>query len=99
MPELPEVETTLRGIKPHLLKQTVRDVIIRHSQLRWPIPLNLKQKLVGQTLKKLKRRGKYLLFEFKTGSLILHLGMSGRLRVHKSETVAKKHDHVDIYFG
>lgn len=99
MPELPEVETTLRGIKPHVLKQKVVDVIVRHPSLRWPIPPDLKKELVGQTVLNIERRAKYLLFTFETGTLILHLGMSGRICVLTKPLPAKKHDHVDICFG
>lgn len=99
MPELPEVETTLRGIKPFLAKQKVTKVIIRHPHLRWPIPKDLKRNLQGQVLETIQRRAKYLLFHFTTGTLILHLGMSGRLRVLSAPCPAKKHDHVDICFA
>lgn len=99
MPELPEVETTLRGIKPHIANHAITDVIIRHPSLRWPIPLDLKNKLQGEVIRKLKRRGKYLLFEFNSGTLILHLGMSGRLKIHTTFSPPQKHDHVDICFN
>jgi len=68
MPELPEVETTLRGLAPHLTGQVVADVIVRNAQLRWPIPQNLGQLLRGQTVRNLKRRAKYLLLEFDHGT-------------------------------
>lgn len=99
MPELPEVETTLRGIKPHLVGQKVINVTVRHPRLRWPIPSDIKNHLEGQTIRRLYRRGKYLLFEFKHGTMILHLGMSGRLCVLSKPTPAQKHDHVDIHFA
>jgi formamidopyrimidine-DNA glycosylase len=99
MPELPEVETTLRGIKPHIIHQEIVTVIVRQPRLRWPIPTDLKQQLEGQTLQKLTRRGKYLLFTFPTGTLILHLGMSGSLRVLAQAMPPQKHDHVDIGFA
>lgn len=99
MPELPEVETTLRGIKPHINKQTVTDVIIRHPSLRWPIPADLSKKLKNQQLRKVYRRAKYILMEFDTGTLLLHLGMSGRVRILLEPTPPQKHDHVDICFG
>jgi len=99
MPELPEVETTMRGVKPHIIEQKITDVIVRHPRLRWPVPPDLKQHLVGQVLHKLSRRNKYLLFHFANGTLILHLGMSGRLRVLAENAPANKHDHVDICFG
>ena len=98
MPELPEVETTLRGIKRTILRQTVKSVTLRHAKLRWPIPSHLNELLAGQKLKTLKRRAKYLLLGFPNGTVILHLGMSGSLRVLKEDTPPKKHDHVDIIF-
>jgi formamidopyrimidine-DNA glycosylase len=96
MPELPEVETTLRGIAPHLNKQRVADVVIRNPKLRWPIPGNLPELLRGQTIRELRRRGKYLLVEFDHGTLILHLGMSGSLRIQPEGTTVEKHDHFDL---
>lgn len=99
MPELPEVETVMCGLKPHLEGAVVEDVIIRHSQLRWPIPLNLKNCLQQQTILYLARRGKYLLITFASGTLIIHLGMSGSLRIVSSATVVRRHDHVDVVFS
>lgn len=99
MPELPEVETSLRGISPHLLNQKVVDVIIRHPHLRWPIPANLKSELIGQSVNNMTRRGKYLLLSFASGTLIIHLGMSGRLCVLEDKLAPKQHDHVDICFA
>lgn len=99
MPELPEVETTLRGIKPHIHHQTIKSTIIRHPRLRWPVPINLAHHLEGQRLNNIHRRGKYLLFHFDTGTMILHLGMSGRLRILLKEVPPQKHDHVDIIFS
>lgn len=96
MPELPEVETTLRGLAPHLEGQTVADVVIRHPQLRWPVPHNLPGLLRGQTIRGLHRRAKYLLVEFDHGTLILHLGMSGSLRILPAKTPPEKHDHFDL---
>jgi formamidopyrimidine-DNA glycosylase len=96
MPELPEVETTLRGIAPHLTNQVIADVMIRQPQLRWPVPLNLPALLRGQSVLDLQRRAKYLLVRFKHGTLILHLGMSGSLRILTTPTPPDKHDHVDI---
>lgn len=99
MPELPEVETTLRGIKPHIIDQKVIDVIVRHHQLRWPVPADLKNQLQNKVIKSLRRRAKYLLFETDNGTLILHLGMSGRVRILSEPVAAGKHDHIDIYFS
>ena len=98
MPELPEVETTLRGIKSHIIHQKIVDIVIRHPHLRWPIPPQLKAELLHQTVQRLYRRGKYILFEFKSGTLILHLGMSGRLRILSAKEPPQKHDHIDICF-
>lgn len=97
MPELPEVETTLRGIAPHIVGQRIVDIKVRCPQLRWPIP-PLKKVLQNEILQRVWRRGKYLLFGFKNGTLILHLGMSGRLRILSEHVDAQKHDHVDIIF-
>jgi len=99
MPELPEVETTLRGISPHIKNQTVSQVTIRQAKLRWPIPENLPEQLHQQTLISLTRRAKYLLFHFEAGTLLIHLGMSGSLRVIKESIPAEKHDHIDITFN
>ena len=96
MPELPEVETTLRGITPHIQDKKIKNVVVRQQQLRWPIPTNLDKTLKNQKIKKIKRRAKYLLFETEVGHIILHLGMSGSLRVVTSEAQPNKHDHVDI---
>jgi formamidopyrimidine-DNA glycosylase len=99
MPELPEVETTLRGIKSSVLNQTITHVIVRHRGLRWPIPTGLEKTLQNQTVRQLSRRGKYLLLTFDHGTLILHLGMSGRLRILSDAIPPQKHDHVDIHFS
>ncbi len=96
MPELPEVETTLRGLSPHLQGQRIKQAIIRNANLRWPIPDNLSAMLRKQTIQALNRRAKYLLLECDDGTLILHLGMSGSLRVLPANTPAEKHDHFDL---
>jgi formamidopyrimidine-DNA glycosylase len=96
MPELPEVETTRRGITPHIEGRTITDVIVRQAKLRWAVPANLKQLLKGQVINKVSRRAKYLLLATANGTLILHLGMSGSLRIVAPETLPEKHDHVDI---
>lgn len=96
MPELPEVETTLRGLAPHLLGRRVIAVAIRHPQLRWPVPDNLNALLAGKAINGVRRRAKYLLVEFDNGTLILHLGMSGSLRILPAGTPAEKHDHFDL---
>jgi formamidopyrimidine-DNA glycosylase len=95
MPELPEVETTLRGIKPHLEGQKVSRFIVRHHGLRWPVSPDL-HKLAGQQIQSLERRAKYLLLNFPKGTLILHLGMSGSLRILTQDSPPRKHDHIDI---
>ena len=95
MPELPEVETTLRGIEPHLLNQRVARVIVRDRRLRWPVPEEV-SKAEGQLITHLDRRGKYLLLKLQEGGLIIHLGMSGSLRILQHPTAPEKHDHVDV---
>src|SRR3989338_3868791 len=99
MPELPEVEITLRGLARHLTGQTIAKVVIRNARLRWPIPKNLPKLLHGKTIRALKRRGKYLLVEFDHGTLILHLGMSGSLCILPAKMPAEKHDHLDLVLG
>lgn len=96
MPELPEVETTCRGIAPHVEGQTVRDVVVRQPRLRWPISPRLKKELRGAVITAVRRRGKYLLLESAAGTVLLHLGMSGSLHVVSADTAAEKHDHVDF---
>jgi formamidopyrimidine-DNA glycosylase len=99
MPELPEIETICRGINPVILKQKTKSVIVRNHKLRWPIPKKLPQILIGQTIQKIKRRGKYILLETKTGTLIIHLGMSGNLQIKPKNHVLAKHEHVNIVFA
>lgn len=95
MPELPEVETTRRGIAPHLLGRRIKNLEIRQRRLRWPIPLSLIKALPGQTIHAIERRAKYLLIHTEPGSALLHLGMSGSLRVLDQHTPPDKHDHYD----
>lgn len=95
MPELPEVEVSRLGISPHIVGQQIVAIRIHEKRLRWPIPDQVQQ-VVGQRLNGVRRRAKYLLLETDAGSLILHLGMSGALRVVPKETTLKKHDHVEI---
>ena len=83
MPELPEVETTKRGISPHIENRRVEEIIVRQKKLRWEVPNNLNRDLVGKIIFTVKRRGKYLLLASDNGTLIIHLGMSGRLRIVK----------------
>ncbi|KAB0759508.1 bifunctional DNA-formamidopyrimidine glycosylase/DNA-(apurinic or apyrimidinic site) lyase, partial [Pseudomonas aeruginosa] len=96
MPELPEVETTRRGIAPYLEGQRVERVIVRERRLRWPIPEDLDVRLSGQRIVSVERRAKYLLLGAESGTLISHLGMSGSLRLVESGTPASRHEHVDI---
>ncbi len=96
MPELPEVETTRRGIAPHLQGRRIARVIVRQPRLRWPVPRNINSETAGATVQAVQRRGKYLLLTLDGGTLILHLGMSGSLQVLAADTPAGKHDHLDI---
>ena len=95
MPELPEVETTRRGIKPYIDQQIVTEVIVRQPKLRWPVPLEIKQ-MEGQQVESVTRRGKYILLETPAGTALIHLGMSGSLRIVDAGTDCEKHDHIDI---
>lgn len=99
MPELPEVETTRRGVSPHIEGRRLTAVEIRQPKLRWPIPVHAVEALVGLDLLSVSRRGKYLMFHFETGWLISHLGMSGSLRIIKSNEPPLFHDHFDLFFG
>jgi len=99
MPELPEVETTCRGIAPHINNQSVERVIIRQDRLRWPVSTEIGQLLPGQKILNVYRRAKYLLIETGNGTLIIHLGMSGSLRVVDPKQIPEKHDHIDIVFN
>jgi formamidopyrimidine-DNA glycosylase len=96
VPELPEVETTRCGISPYIEGQQINKVTIRNYSLRWPIPATLPKLLEQQLIHKITRRAKYLLFHCDSGTLILHLGMSGSLRILESSENVNKHDHVDI---
>lgn len=98
MPELPEVETTRRGIEPYIKGQTIEVVIVRQPALRWPVPDDI-HLLEGSAVEEIKRRGKYLLIRTAAGSALLHLGMSGSLRVCSPLTPVEKHDHVDFVFA
>jgi formamidopyrimidine-DNA glycosylase len=96
MPELPEVETTRRGIAPHVRNRRVAAVVVRCSRLRWRVPSALMRELPGCTIRAVRRRAKYLLLDAGEGTVIVHLGMSGSLRVVPAATPPQKHDHVDI---
>lgn len=98
MPELPEVETTLRGVAPHLVGRKIMEITVRDRRLRWPVPDRIHD-LAGRKIDSARRRGKYLLFETGAGTLLLHLGMSGSLRIVDPDTPWRKHDHVGILLG
>ena len=98
MPELPEVETTRKGIAPYVVGETIKKIVVRQPQLRWRVPEKLQKNLSGATIHKLSRRAKYLLFYTDNGCLIMHLGMSGSLRLLTTSVTATKHDHVDLIF-
>lgn len=96
MPELPEVETTRRGLAPHVEGRRVTTVTLRRPDLRWPIPPEIHERLPGQRIDAVRRRAKYLLLDTAAGSALLHLGMSGSLRVLPAATPVSAHDHVDL---
>ncbi len=96
MPELPEVETTRRGVEPHCRNRVVRGVIVREPRLRWPVPEQLASLLTGQVIQAIERRAKYLLFRTASGSVLVHLGMSGSLRIVPSDAPPGRHDHIDV---
>jgi formamidopyrimidine-DNA glycosylase len=96
MPELPEVEVTRRGVAPHIEGRIVRAVVLRRAGLRWPFPPALPHLLQDRTVLRTGRRGKYLLLHFEHGTLIIHLGMSGHLRVLAPGIAPEKHDHFDL---
>jgi formamidopyrimidine-DNA glycosylase len=98
MPELPEVETTRRGLLPHLVGRRIRGAVVRNGNLRWPVPRDLPRRLRGEELLAIRRRGKYLLFDCRRGHLLVHLGMSGRLTLVPEGAPARLHDHVDVQF-
>jgi formamidopyrimidine-DNA glycosylase len=99
MPELPEVETTRLGLAPHSVGLVVADICVRNSRLRWPVDASLTLRLRGQRLLAIDRRGKYLLWRFETGVLLIHLGMSGSLRVIAQDEPPRVHDHIDLVFA
>ncbi|MDH5834483.1 bifunctional DNA-formamidopyrimidine glycosylase/DNA-(apurinic or apyrimidinic site) lyase [Luteimonas kalidii] len=99
MPELPEVETTRLGLAPHVEGRRVHAVVLRRPDLRWPIPPEVPDLLPGQRIEAVRRRAKYLLLDTVAGSALLHLGMSGSLRVLPAATPVREHDHVDLVLG
>lgn len=98
MPELPEVETCRSGIAPHIVGKRIATVVVRERRLRWPVPAELESVLTEQVIVDVQRRGKYLLLCADTGTLIVHLGMSGRLCIVSSRCKPRKHDHIDLQF-
>lgn len=99
MPELPEVETTRRGIEPFLVNHRIQSARIHDTRLRWPVPADLSEHLTGATPMAVDRRGKYLLIRFAQGTLMVHLGMSGSLRIIKDGSPRLRHDHVELDLG
>lgn len=99
MPELPEVETTLRGVAPHVLTRRIVALQVYDHRLRWPVPADLPKKVVGRTIDAAERRAKYLLFRFGSDALLVHLGMTGSLRIHREPPPRRPHDHVDLVFA
>ncbi len=99
MPELPEVETTRRGIREPLVGQTVGGCVVRNGRLRHGVPENIGDFFRGEVLRDVRRRAKYLLLDFETGSLIVHLGMSGSLRIVAPGEPPGRHDHIDLIMG
>lgn len=96
MPELPEVETTRRGIAPIAAGRTVRSLRVYDPRLRWPVPGTLAKRIVGHRIEALERRSKYLLFRFAAGTLLVHLGMTGSLRAFTHAPPRRSHDHIDV---
>jgi formamidopyrimidine-DNA glycosylase len=96
MPELPEVETTKQGIKPHMEGQIICGIRVRNPNLRLPIPINIDELCVGKKINAITRRAKYILIQLSAGYILVHLGMSGHLRIVPSTTKPEKHDHVDL---
>src|SRR5215207_224885 len=96
MPELPEVETTRRGIEPHVVGQRIVALSLHEPRLRWRVPDSLPAQVAGQKILLAGRRAKYLLIELESGTLLLHLGMSGSLRVLPAQTPRLTHDHFDL---
>ena len=98
MPELPEVETSRKGLEPHIIGRKVTALVVRYWQLRWPIPRDLPALLAGHKLQAVERRGKYLILRFSHGCALIHLGMSGSVRIVNMSELVAKHDHFDICF-
>lgn len=98
MPELPEVETTCRGIEPHVLNKPICNVLVRDTRLRWPVPADLASALVGGQFLRVERRAKYIVLHHTDGFVLAHLGMTGSMRIVAAGEPVKTHDHVDICF-
>src|SRR5512139_1648016 len=96
MPELPEVETTRRGVRTVLVGRTIESFDLREPRLRWRVEPTLAAELAGQRILDVRRRAKYLLIDLERGTLIAHLGMSGSLRVMQSQSPRLRHDHYDL---
>jgi len=96
MPELPEVETTLRGIEPHISSQQIIALTVRQASLRWPVTENIQALVQGQKIHSVSRRAKYLIFKLDCGSILIHLGMSGSLRITATADPWRKHDHIEM---
>jgi formamidopyrimidine-DNA glycosylase len=96
MPELPEVETTRCGIAPALVGQRITQLVVREPRLRWPVPEDLPARLRNQTISNVRRRAKYLLLDTPVGSVMIHLGMSGSMRIVSTRETPERHDHFDI---
>ncbi|MCU0896867.1 MAG: bifunctional DNA-formamidopyrimidine glycosylase/DNA-(apurinic or apyrimidinic site) lyase [Burkholderiales bacterium] len=99
MPELPEVETTRRGLAPHVEGERITGAVVRHHRLRWPVPRRLAAKVAGRRVAALRRRAKYLLFDLGDATLIVHLGMSGSLRIARADEPPGPYDHFDLRLG
>jgi formamidopyrimidine-DNA glycosylase len=99
MPELPEVETTRRGLLPYVVGRTIARLEVREPRLRWRVSTNLAPKLAAKRIESLERRGKYLLFGTEAGTLLVHLGMSGSLRYLPAPAAPGTHDHIDVHFA
>ena len=96
MPELPEVETTRRGIAPHVVGRHVAELLVYDRRLRWPVPRDMPRRVRGQTIDAVERRSKYLLFRMGANTLLMHFGMTGSLRVYRDVPQRRPHDHIDI---
>lgn len=99
MPELPEVEVVRRGLQASVARRTVRQVVVRESRLRWPVPASLPARLKDRRLNRIDRRSKYLLLDFGVGTLLVHLGMTGNFRFVRRTDPLRPHDHIDFEFS